>query len=279
MLNERLVAHGIAPVTAASYKDRNLDVIPTIHTGRDPLTAAKRSTNHDITDRNQRVLLSRLDTLKRLSNRANGITGITDSVTARRKQSAVELVEQERRFNRATEQANTESRRLTGIPDQWVEQREHTVARHVRGAQEFKSKLIDKILERGKEENYLRYATDYDLQHPNHENKFDDRQMTLLNAFVRQHYLYQRESETVSEANKRIRLLTEDNGFFTDDPEIFALVGDPKNERERYNAKTLSDAHQRSLNHFDYPSIRNDIKEQQELLQEQSVPKNVPRFR
>ena len=279
MLNERLVAHGITPVTAASYQDRNLDVLPTVHTGRNPLTKDKQRYNDVINDRNQRVLLSRLDTLKGLANRADEITGITDSVTARRKQSADDLIEQERRFNRAAEHANTESRRLDGIADQWVEQRKYTVESYVRSAQDLKNRLIDKLLERRKEENYLRHATAYDLQHPNHENKFDDRQMTVLNAFVRKHQLYQHEDETVSEGKKRLKILTENNGFFTDNREIFALVGDPKTERGNYNAKMLSEAQQASLNHFDYPTVKKDIKTQQELLQEQSVPKNVPRFR
>ena len=252
MLNERLMAHGIAPVTAASYQDRNLDVLPTVHTGRNPLTNDKQRYNDVINDRNQRVLLSRLDTLQRLAHRANKIVGITDSVTARRKQSADELVEQERRFNRATEQANTESLRLHGIADGWVEQRKYKVDRCVRSAQEFRNRLIDKILERSQPKNYLRHAMDYDFQHPNHQNKFDDRQMTLLNAFVRQHHLYQRENETISEAKKRVKTLAEDTRFFPDNREIFALVGDPENERERYNAKTQSEAQQGSSNHSNY---------------------------
>ena len=279
MLNERLVAHGIAPVTAASYQERNLDVLPTVHTGRNPLTKDKERYNDVINDRNQRVIRERLDTLQRLSNRANEIVGITDSVTARRKQSADDLVEQERRFNQATEQANTESRRLHGIADGWVEQRKYAVARCVRGAQHLKNRLIDKILERDKEENYLRYAMDYDFQHPNHQNKFDDRQMTLLNAFVRQHHLYQLKSETISEAKKRLKILAEDTRFFTDNREIFALVSDPKNEREIYNAKMLSEAQQASLNRSNYPTIKNDIRKQQELLQEHSDPQYIPRFR
>lgn len=279
MLNERLIAHGIAPVTAASYQDRNLDVLPTIHTGRNPLTKDKERYNDVINDRNQRVFNERVDTLQRLAYRANGITGITDSVTARRKQSADDLIEQKRRFNQATEQANTESRRLHGIADGWVEQRKYAVARCVRGAQHLKNGLIDKILERGQPKNYLRHATAYDFETPQHENKFDDRQITILNAFVRQHHLYQRENESVSETMKRLKTLTEDTRFFTDNREIFALVGNPKTNREIYNAKTLSEAQQVPLNNFDYPTIKNDIRTQQELLQEHSVSQNVPRFR
>ena len=279
MLNERLVAHGIAPVTAASYQDRNLDVIPTIHTGRDLLTPAKRSTNHDITNRNQRVFQERLDTLQRLSNRANGITGITDRITVRRKQSADDLIEQERRFNRAAKQANTESRRLHGIADGWVEQRKYAVARCVGDTRYLKNRLINKILERGKTENYLRHATNNDFEAPQHKNKFDDRQITLLNAFVRQHYLYQLESETISEAKQRLKTLTEDTRFFTDNRGIFALVRDPKTEREIHNAKTLLDAQQDSLNLSSYPTIKNDIKELQEQLQEHSDSHYIPRFR
>ena len=279
MLNERLLAHDIAPVTAASYQDRNLDILPNVHTGRDPLTIDKQRYNDVINDRNQRVLQERVDTLQRLSNRANGITGITDSVIDRRKQSADDLIEQERRFNRATKQANTERRRLYGIADGWVEQRKYAVARCVADTWYLKNRLINKILERGKPENYLRHATNDDFEAPQHENKFDDRQITLLNAFVRQHHLYQRESETISEAKQRLKTLTEDTRFFTDNREIFALVGDPKNERERYNARTLSEAKQEPLNHSNYPTIKNDIREHQELLQEHSVPQNVPRFR
>ena len=279
MLNECLIAHGIAPVTAASYQDRNLDVLPNVHTGRNPLTKDKQRYNDVINDRNQRVLLSRVDTLQRLTHRANGITGITDSVTARRKRAADDLVEQERRFNQATEQAHTESRRLDGIADGWVEQRKYAVARCVRGAQDLKNRLIDKILERGNEENYLRHATDYDLQDPKHENEFDDRQMTMLDAFVRQHHLYQRKDEAVSETRKRLKTLTEDNHFFTDNREIFDLLRDPKTERERYNAKTLSESQQGSLNHSNYPSIKTEIKTQERLLEEHPVPQNIPRFR
>ena len=279
MLNERLLVHDIAPVTAASYQDRNLDILPNVHTGRDPLTIDKQRYNDVINDRNQRVLQERVDTLQRLSNRANGITGITNSVTARRKQSADDLVEQERRFNRATKQANTESRRLHGIADGWVEQRKYAVARCVGDTRYLKNRLINKILERGKLENYLRDATDDDFEALQHENKFDDRQITLLNAFVRQHQLYQLESETISAAKQRLKTLTEDNRFFTDNREIFALVGDPKTNREIYNAKTLSETHQVPLKHNDYPTIKNDVREQQEPLQEHSDSHYIPRFR
>ena len=278
MLNERLVAHGIAPVTAASYQDRNLDVIPTIHTGRDPLTDAKRSANHVITQRNEHVFKERLDTLQRLAHRANEITGITDSVTARRKQSSDDLIEQERRFNRAAEHATTESRRLHGIPNQWVERRKYEVDGYIRDAQYLKSRLIDKLLERGQPENYLRYATDDDLQHPNHAHKFDDRQMTMLNAFVRQHQLYQREDEAVSDTRKRLKILIEDSLFFTDNREVFGLLRNPKADREIYNAKTLLEAQQASLNHSGYQTIKTEVKTQERLLEEQPVLQNVPRF-
>ena len=120
---------------------------------------------------------------------------------------------------------------------------------------------------------------DYDFQHPNHQNKFDDRQITLLNAFVRQHHLYQLKSETISEAKKRLKTLAEGTRFFTDNREIFALVGDPKTDRETYNAKTLSKAQEASLNNSDYPAIKTEIKTQETLLEELPVPQNVPRFR
>ena len=114
MLNERLVAHNIAPVTAASYQDRNLDVIPTIHTGRDPLTAAKRSTNHDINDRNQRVFNQRMDTLERLATQADRTAAITDRTTRIKKQ----LTDYDRKSASATDKRVTDSERCTATSEQ-----------------------------------------------------------------------------------------------------------------------------------------------------------------
>lgn len=83
MVNKRLVAHGIKEVSPISYKDRNLDILPQIHAGKDPLTEEKRIYNDAITERNELVFESRVDTLEKLANRADKITGITDNITAR----------------------------------------------------------------------------------------------------------------------------------------------------------------------------------------------------
>lgn len=79
-------------------------------------------------------------------------------------------------------------------------------------------------------------------------------------------------------AKKRLISLTEDNRFFTDNRKIFDLLRDPKTNREVYNAKTLSEAQEAYLKHSDYPTIKNDIKEQQNILQEHSDPQYIPRF-
>ena len=71
MINRRLVKRGIKEVSHLSYRDRNLDVLPQVHEGKDPLTMNKKAHNHDITRRNELVFNSRSDTLQRLANRAD----------------------------------------------------------------------------------------------------------------------------------------------------------------------------------------------------------------
>lgn len=71
MINRRLVKRGIKEVSHLSYRDRNLDILPQVHEGKDPLTMNKKAHNNDITRRNELVFKSRINTLQRLANRAN----------------------------------------------------------------------------------------------------------------------------------------------------------------------------------------------------------------
>jgi hypothetical protein len=71
MLNKRLVKRGIKSVSHLSYKDRDLDVLPQVHEGKDPLTMQKKEHNNDISRRNELVFKSRSGTLQRLANQAD----------------------------------------------------------------------------------------------------------------------------------------------------------------------------------------------------------------
>ena len=263
MLNKRLVAHGIAPVTAASYQDRNLDVLPTIHTGRDPLTAAKRSTNDDITNRNQRVFQERLDTLQRLATRANGITGITDSITARHRQLTGDTDKRieysQRRITNPTrptalnpfdEAIRASAARRKQAAAELVEQTrrfDHASKRENGGAhyrdrdvedayqrvERNKQRLAALFVTRHREDKRLRagWREDPD-QYP---NKFDYRQSDLLDQFSNNLQLNQQENEDTHEYLRRItQLMTVD--FRSANEDMVNLLRNPKAERAQYNA-------------------------------------------
>lgn len=97
MLNERLKEYGLKEVTHLSYKDQNLNILPTVHEGRNPFTADKKRHNDEVTERNELVFKSRVDTLeklaaladedhnvtKRFSEITKRFTGTTDKLAAR----------------------------------------------------------------------------------------------------------------------------------------------------------------------------------------------------
>ncbi|WP_182407617.1 MobA/MobL family protein [Psychrobacter sp. GP33] len=222
MLNERLVAHGIAPVTAVSYQDRNLDILPNVHTGRNPLTNDKKRYNDVINDRNQRVLLSRVDTLKGLANQANEIVGITNSVTTRRKQAAAELVEQTRRFDQASKRENGGAH----YRDRDVEDAYQRVELN-------KKRLASLFVTRHREDKRLRVGWNED---PNdYPEKFDYRQSALLDQFSQNFNMGQQENEDTPEYHQRItQLMTVD--FRSANEDMVNLLRNPKAERAQYNA-------------------------------------------
>lgn len=71
MVNKRLLEHGISTVSSLSYKERNLDILPQTHHGRDYKADAKREHNYDIIRRNELVFKSRVDIVERFASAAN----------------------------------------------------------------------------------------------------------------------------------------------------------------------------------------------------------------
>lgn len=68
MLNEKLLAKGVQPVTHKSYRELGLNIVPTVHVGNNELSESKRVQNERINKRNESAVKSATDSITAASS-------------------------------------------------------------------------------------------------------------------------------------------------------------------------------------------------------------------
>ena len=147
-------------------------------------------------------------------------------------------------FDRASNETARELQKYSGLGDKWVGQRKYVVAQYARNAEILNRKLIQKILERNDSKNRIRWESYESADDPTHSKKFDKRQQELLEAFATEHNLDRRSHEDHYDLNQRLKELANNSDFFKDNANIFEIVRNAENEREKHNAIRLSDSRQ-----------------------------------
>ncbi|MFI8555770.1 MobA/MobL family protein [Psychrobacter sp. NPDC077938] len=280
--NKSLARHNLALVTHKSYEELGIDFKPGHHRGKigkNSYLGEKNESNYNgnrkqskyaadcqadiseqrISDSKQRINSHEQRTIeidRIIASRAGATDPFADAIRRSRaaRESAVISCDQgSEAFDRAADDTIAAVRRLAGISSQGIKQRESELAKHAQYAENTKINLIRKILKRRKEENQIRLSWGESADDLEHAHKFDPRQLEILNAFANKYQLDKSRSEPYEAAEERQWNLVNNDDFFQDNIEVFDLVRDPKLEREKYNARKLSDSCQSVL------SINSDV--------------------
>lgn len=286
MCNKRLIEHGIKEVTSLSYKDRKLDILPTVHTGRDSQADDKREHNDDIIRRNELVFNSRAATVERFADRANESTRINsefEEYTSKRvgrserasadtdkrieysERYAESYDESAKIFNQLTERANKIN----------VERQSGLIEQAVQKYKDATDLCIPKIASWGnasqqhKEPVSPRYRT---------RLEFNDRQLDIIDN-IREHL--QPHTTHFNAEKLRESLGLQENRY------ILTLLTDPKSEQAQYSkneevdkkSKTLSEPHTDVLSASSYDSIIETAKDPEKSIESTRINVTVPKFR
>ena len=173
-----------------------------------------RSTN--ITEQERRV-----DSLIAKQTRTTSISPSPFDDNARRAR-ATKLAEQQGQFDTAAASYDRRTRYYSGRIESVNKQ-----LRHIRLG------YAEKLLDRHKEDNRLRPG--FRDSSDDYPNKYDYRQSDLLDAFAEKFKLNKASGEDHRDYIKRIAN-TFDSPFFTENKPIMDLLGDPKAERDQYDA-------------------------------------------
>lgn len=225
------------------------------------------------------------DSKQRIANPARSTApnpfddAITRSIAAR-KSAATSYGQSAEAFDRASDDSIAAVRKLAGVSSRGIKQREPRVTQYAEYAKNTKIILINKILQRHKEENQIRLSWGESADNLEHAHKFDPRQLEILNAFANKYQLDKSRSEPYEDAQKRQWNLVNNDNFFQENIEVFDLVRDPKSEREIYNARKLSDSRQNVLSKDSEVSYGEQFKGLDRANSELSMDNNVlsPRF-
>lgn len=225
------------------------------------------------------------DSKQRIANPSRSTTpnpfaeAITRSIAAR-KSAATSYDQSAEAFDRASDDSIAAVRKLAGVSSQGIKQRKPRVTQYAEYAKNTKIILINKILQRCKEENKIRLSWGESTDDLEHAHKFDPRQLEILNAFANKYQLDKSRSEPFEDAHERRLKLLNNDDFFQENIEIFDLVRDPKSERETYNARKLSDSRQNVLSKDSEVSYGEQFKDLDRANSELSMDNNVlrPRF-
>ena len=179
-----------------------------------------------------------------VSEAPNPFTDALRRSRAARKSAANSYDREAAAFDRASNETARELQKYSGLGDKWVGQRKYVVAQYARNAEILNRKLIQKILERNDSKNRIRWESYESADDPTHSKKFDKRQQELLEAFATEHNLDRRSHEDHYDLNQRLKELANNSDFFKDNANIFEIVRNAENEREKHNAIRLSDSRQ-----------------------------------
>ena len=271
--NKSLARHNLALVTHKSYEELGIDFKPGHHRGKigkNSYLGEKNESNYngnrkqskyaanrqaDISEQRISDSKQRIDRHKQRAIEINNIiasrAGATDPFAdairrsrAARESAVISCNQGSEAFDRAADDSIAAVRRLAGISSQGIKQREPELAKHAQYAENTKVNLIRKILKRRKEENQIRLSWGESADDLEHAHKFDPRQLEILNAFANKYQLDKSRSEPYEDAKERQWNLVNNDNFFQENIEVFDLVRDPKSEREKYDARKLSDSRQ-----------------------------------
>jgi hypothetical protein len=139
-----------------------------------------------------------------------------------RRARATSIAKEQGQFDTAAEKYDTRTRYYSGRIESVNKQ-----LRHIRLG------YAEKLLDRHKEDNRLRPG--FRDSSDDYPNKYDYRQSDLLDAFAEKFKLNKASGEDHRDYIKRIAN-TFDSPFFTENKPIMDLLGDPKAERDQYDA-------------------------------------------
>lgn len=271
--NKSLAHHNLALVTHKSYEELGIDFKPGHHRGKigkNSYLGEKNESNYNgnrkqskyaadcqadiseqrISDSKQRINSHEqraIEIDRIIANRAGATDPFADAIRrsrAARESAVISCNQGSETFDRAADDSIAAVRRLAGISSQGIKQRESELAKHAQYAENTKVNLIRKILKRRKEENQIRLSWGESADDLEHAHKFDPRQLEILNAFANKYQLDKSRSEPYEDAKERQWNLVNNDNFFQENIEVFDLVRDPKSEREKYDARKLSDSRQ-----------------------------------
>ncbi|MGP4816582.1 MobA/MobL family protein, partial [Psychrobacter sp. 1Y7] len=211
----------------------------------------------------QRVEYSERLIEKRASKASNPFSDAIRRSSAARESAAVSYNRETEAFDRTTDETTSKLQKYSGLGNKWVGQRKFVVARYAREAELLNRRLLHKITKRKDSNNRIKWESYESVDDPMHSQKFDKRQQEILEAFAIEYNLDRNFHEDHADFDQYHKNLANDLSFFRNNADIFEIVRDPEKERERHNAKTLSDNRQEVLN----VDIYNSTKEQSNGLQ------------
>lgn len=246
MVNERLAKNDIALVSSLSYKDRNLDIVPTVKVHRGSKSSVREEYNDAVIERNELVFKSRVDTVKRFASAANAITDSSNKNLEYSKQrveySERHAQDSERRVEYSERQIETRASRqaieLTAPNPYTSRARARERAADALSESAIRDDYQERRHSSGIKELHehaqaIKQELAWDTVWREKVRKFDSRQMILLNEFADKHDLnhdYLPYSHQYVE--DRATMFTPD--FIEQNKSIINLLRDPIAEREQY---------------------------------------------
>lgn len=182
-------------------------------------------------------------------------------------------------FDRESNETAREFQKYSGLGDKWVGQRKYVVAQYARNAEILNRRLIQKILERNDSKNRIRWESYESADDPKHSKKFDRRQQELLEAFATEHNLDRRSHEDHYDLNQRLKELANNSDFFKDNANIFEVVRNAEDEREKHSFTSLSNSRQDVLSVDSQNSTDEQDKDLEKAKYELRTDNNMPRPR
>jgi len=225
------------------------------------------------------------DSEQRIANpaRSTAPNPFDDAITrsrAARESAAISYDRETGAFDEAADETNRKLQKYSGLGNKWVRQREFVVTGYAGKAELLNRRLLHKITKRKDSTNRIRWESYESVDDPMYSHKFDKRQQELLETFATEHNLDRLSHEDHYDFDKRHRILANDLSFFRDNSDILAIVRNAEKERERNNAKTLSESRQ-DVSNVDTKNGINDQsnnsdRHKNELLMGNNIPS--PRF-
>ena len=307
--NKSLAHHNLTLVTHKSYEELGIDFKPGHHRGKigkNSYLGEKNDSNYNgnrkhakyAADRQADISEQRISDSKQrinsheqraieiggiIASRAGATDPFADAITrsrAARESAAISYDREAAAFDRAADETNRKLQKYSGLGNKWVKQREFVVIGYAGKAELLNRRLLHKITKRNDSNNRIRWESYESVDDPMYSHKFDKRQQELLETFATEHNLDRLSHEDHSDFDQRHRSLANNLDFFRDNADILAIVRDAEKEREKHNAKMLSESRQDVLT----VATQNGINDQpnssdkanNELLMGNNIPS--PRF-